>query len=306
MVNVSWLGESQEISPTARDFMSRIGDNMCCGPEQPLPATAETIMTHSHMAEATLSPPQVTRLKRHAAVKALHTLSVAYEPLIIHAEHSERRSSVAFADGVPKDRPNGVEGSSALLVIDDMLPPADGSEGESDAYEATISRKRRQRRTEGKKKRSDGGADVGLVRRPRGNKRVEKLDRDDLRLIARAAQGLMSADQKKNTTKKEGKREEMLCALRRVEVEEFVKFVEETVDWSIAAARLSEVKIGPNKQQGTAEQAQLHTTSQGLLHTNFQQTRSNVAHLENDLTAESLREHWKDVLSSRIVSMYLE
>jgi len=306
MVNASQRGASLPTSLNGRGIMSKIESAIYLGSGSLLPATAETIVTQPGMADAHLSPPQSTRPKRHAAVKALHTLSVAYQPLIIHAAHGERRSSVVSVDGDVGHLHNITEGESALLVIDDMLPQADGSEGDSDAYEATIPRKRRQMRTREKTKRSDGGADGGSVRRSRGKKRAEKLDRDDLRLIARAAHGLMGAEERKRSLKRKGKREEMLDTLRRVEAERFVRYVEETVDWSIAASRLSEVTVGSNEQEGTAEQAQIHRTSQGLLHNSSCRAILHVAGRENVLTAESLREHWRNVLSSRIVSMYLE
>lgn len=300
MVNASQRGASRPTSPNGRGIMSRIESAIYLGSGSLLPATAQTIVTLPGMGDAHLLPPQSTRPNRHAAVKALPTLSVAYQPLIIQAAHSERRSSVVSVDGDVGHPHNITEGESALLVIDDMLPPADGSEGDSDAYEATVPRKRRQTRTREKTKRSDGGADGGSVRRPRGKKRVEKLDRDDLRLIARAAQGLMGTEERKSRVKSKGKREEMLDALRRVQAERFVEYVEETVDWTIAASRLSTVTVESNGQEGTAEQVQLHPTSspcQAILH---------GPSSENVLTAESLREHWRNVLSSRIVSMYLK
>ncbi len=308
IVNASQQGASQPTSPSARDLMSRIGVLNYHGSGSLLPATAATSVTPPDMADVHLSPPHVARPKRHAAVKALHTLSVAYQPLIIHAAHSERRSSVVSVDGDVGNPHNGIAGASALLVIDDMLPPADESEGDSDAYEVTTPRKRRQMRTGERTKGSVAGADGGSERRPREKKRVERLDRDDLRLIARAAQGLMGAEERKRSVKRKGKKGEMLTALKRVEAERFVKFVEEAVDWSIAASRLSEVRLRPKEPEATAEQAELHTTNLGLLqnHRNPRQAILHVADHENVLTAERLREHWRNVLSSRIVSMYLE
>jgi len=308
LVNASQRRASQQTNPSARDLMSRFGAASYLGSGSLLPATAATTATQPDVANGHLSPPHVARPKRHAAVKALHTLSVAYQPLIIHAAHSERRSSGVSVDGDVENPYNGTAGASDWLVIDDMLPPADESEGDSDAYEATTPRKRRQMRPGERNKRPGAGADGGSVRRPREKKRVERLDRDDLRLIARAAQGLMGAEERKKSVKSKGKKGEMLTALKRVEAERFVKFVEEAVDWSIAASRLSEVRLRPKEPEGTAEQAELHTTNLGLLqnHRNPHQAILHVADHENVLTAERLREHWRNVLSSRIVSMYLE
>ena len=307
LVNASQRRASQPTSPSARDLMSRIGVLNYHGSGSLLPATAATTATQHDMANGHLSPPHVARPKRHAAVKALHTLSVAYQPLVIHAAHSERRSCVVSVDGDVGSPYNGTAGASDWLVIDDMLPPADESEGDSDAYEATTPRKRRQMRTGERAKGSGVGADGGSVRRPREKKKVERLDRDDLRLIARAAQGLMGAEERKKSVKRKGK-EEMLNALKRIEAGRFVKFVEDTVDWSIAASKLSEVRLRPNEPEGTAEQAGLHTTSLGLLqdHRDSHRAMLHVADRGSVLTAERLKEHWRNVLSSRIVSMYLE
>lgn len=308
LVNASQRRASQSTSPSAKDLVSRLGAANYLGSGSLLPATAATTATQPDMANGHLSPPHVARPKRHAAVKALHTLSVAYQPLIIHAAHSERRSSVVSVDGDVGSPYNGTAGASDWLVIDDMLPPADESEGDSDAYEATTPRKRRQMRTGERAKGSGVGADGGSVRRPKEKKKVERLDRDDLRLIARAAQGLMGAEERKKSVKRKGKKEEMLDALKRVEAERLVKFVEDTVDWSIAASRLSEGRLRPKEPEGTADQAQLHTTSLGLLqdHRDSHRAILHVADRENVLTAERLKEHWRNVLSSRIVSMYLE
>ena len=306
MVGTSGLGVSQLAISCARDPRLKTEDTIFDASENLVPASIETSVKQPDMADTTLFTPNVTRPKRHAAVKALETLSAAYQPLIIQAAHSERRSSGAFVDGNASDPHNGTEGTSTLLVIDDMLPPADGSEGDSDAYEATAPRKRTSMRTGEKRKRGHVSADGPSVRRPRGKKRVDKLDRDDLRLIARAAQGLISGEERKRSRKQKVKAGVMLDALKRAEVERLVRLIEETMDWGKTAVQLSEVTAGPSKREDKAEQAQSHTTSPGLTRSGPYPAILNMANCERVLTAGSLREHWSNVLSSRIVSMYKE
>lgn len=305
-IDASQRRASQPTSDGAGDLMSSIGDTIYCASGSPLPVTVETSVTQLGTADTALSTQQVTRPKRHAAVKARHTLAAAYQPLIIHAAHSERSPSVTSADSDIREPHDRADRTSALLVIDDLLPPANASEGDSDAYDGTKPRRRKQTRKREKRKRGRAGTDDGSVQGPKGKRRAEKLDRDDLRLIARAAQGLIGGEERKRSVKRKIKVEELLDGLRRVEAERFVRFVEETVDWNIAAVTLSEVTVRPSTGGGTAEETQLHTTGQGLLHSDPCPAILQMANFEKTMTAESLRKHWRDVLSNRIVSMYLD
>ena len=304
MLNASKSGASQPITSGAKDLIAGIWDTMPCVPEQFLPATTNTTATQPDRADTTPSTSLLTRPKRHAAVKALHSLSAAYQPLIIHAAQSERSSSVASAEGDASNPEQRREGTSSLLVIDDMLPPPCGSEGDSDAYGSTMPRKRRQTRTGEKRKRGRADAEGGSVRLPRCKKRVEKLDRDDLRLIARAAQGLLGGEETRSIVKKR-KRVVLLDALKKAEAERLVRFVEDSLDWGIAAARVSEVTVGPSNKGSTAE-AEVQTTSLEVADCNPHSALSDILKCENTMTAERLRSHWKNVLGSRIVSMYLD
>lgn len=306
MIDASQRRASQPASAGAGGLMSNIEDTIYCVSGPPLPATVKTGVAQLETADTALSTQQVTRPKRHAALKARHTLAAAYQPLIIHAARSERSLSVTSADDDVREPHNRAERPSALLVIDDLLPPANASESDSDAYDGTITRRRKQTRKGEKRKRGRAGTDDGSVQGSKGKRRAEKLDRDDLRLIARAAQGLIGGEERKRSVKRKAKADEMLDCLRRVEAERFVRFVEETVDWNIAAVRLSEVTVGPSTGGDAAEQALLNTTGQGLLHSYPCPAILRTANCEKIMTAESLREHWRDVLSNRIVSMYLD
>jgi len=274
---------------------------------EPLPAANAATPTQTDPIDTAPSPPRRTRPQRHAAAKALLSLSTAYEPLVIHAARSERSSSITSAAGETGD---DVVRESGMLVIDDMLPTVDDSEGDSDGYEGSGSRKGRRKRLRVgmKRKRECVGVDGGAVGKHRGKKRGEKLDRDDLRLIARAAQGIMGGEEKERervTKKKKRKGEEMLDGLKRDEVEVLLRFVEESVDWSLAALRLSKLQMGREDSGDGVEQSQSHATNLEGRDSDANAVKSHTAGNPHVKTAESLKEHWRDILSKRVIDLYL-
>jgi len=190
-----------------------------------------------------------------------------------------------------------------MLVIDDMLPAVDDSEGDSDGYEGSGSRKGRRKRLRVgmKRKRECVGVDGGAVGKHRGKKRGE-------RLIARAAQGIMGGEEKERervTKKKKRKGEEMLDGLKRDEVEVLLRFVEESVDWSLAALRLSKLQMGREDSGDGVEQSQSHATNLEGRDSDANAVKSHTAGNPHVKTAESLKEHWRDILSKRVIDLYL-
>ncbi|KAI9873574.1 MAG: hypothetical protein M1830_010846, partial [Pleopsidium flavum] len=200
-VDTSLPATSQSATPSAPIPPTQT-NSIIYDPPEPVPAiNTSKISIQTYPLSTTPFPPRRTCPQRHAATKALLSLSTAYEPLIIHAARSQRSSSPSSATG---DTGNGVsQEESGMLVIDDMLPAIDESEGDSDGYEGSGSRKGRAKRVRAgmKRKRTDVRADSGRVRQRGGKRRGEKLDRDDLRLIARAAEGVMGWEERDRGTK---------------------------------------------------------------------------------------------------------
>ncbi|MCJ1362084.1 hypothetical protein MMC16_001186 [Acarospora aff. strigata] len=307
MVGMSLPEASQPTVIYAPNPNQRIEDNTSSASHPLLDVSAGMALTQLDLTDTTPITPGRTCPQRQAAIKALHTLSSAYEPLIIHAARSERRSPASIAGTNAGNTSDVLEERSSMLVIDDMLPRMDDSEGDSDGYEATGSRKGKRSKAGIKRKRGCADPFRGSVRRQRGKKKGEKLDRDDLKLIARAAQGLMSGeDRKRIMKKKKGESEGMLAGLKRIQAEKLVRFVEEHVDWDLAAVRLSEGRGELEYNGDKIAQAQPPSRSQEVSHKAAFGDMWPVASYPEVSTAEGLREHWRDVLSDRIVNMYLD
>ncbi|KAI9875562.1 MAG: hypothetical protein M1830_008331 [Pleopsidium flavum] len=110
----------------------------------------------------------------------------------------------------------------------------------------------------------------------------------------------------RGTKVKKGKREEMLGGLKKDEAARLVRFVEESVDWNLAAARLSKLDIGGEAGGDGVVHGQLHTMCLEGRDMDSAAGTSHMTPCSEATTAESLKEHWRDILSKRIVDLYLE
>lgn len=295
------------VIPHTTDLSPRIEDVIYHLSEQPPSTNITTTTIPIDPPNTTISTPQRTRPQRHAAAKALLSLSTAYEPLVIHAARSERSSSDASVTGHPG---NGVSEKSGMLIIDNMLPDIGDSDGDSDGYECAGTRKGKgKRRRAGLKRKRDQITGVGSQRRrTAARKKGEKLDRDDLALIAKAAQEILTGEEGKVVAKKKksGKRETLLNGLKRNEVERLVRFVEENVDWNLAAVTLSQFEIGRENSGDGTEQDQRPTMKLEKGADDSDAVKCVMVVPEGAPTAVSLKDHWRDILSKRIVDWYLD
>ncbi len=275
----------QPHGPCATTLPIANANPICLHAQTSSPQTTETAPSHRNLSGANPSTLHRTRPQRQAAVKARSTLSTAYEPLIIHAAHSECSSSDAQATDEAGDV---VVQKSGMLVIDDMLPRVDESEGDSDGYESTGAGDRKRPRVAMKRKKSckANGRATG-----RTNKAL-RLDGEDRKLIARAALGVLGEKESKRVVKKKGGKEGILTGLKRLEAEKLVSFIEENVEWELAALSISEVRKSNTGENDRLGQAQPHPD------------QARTVRDGNILTGESLKHHWKSTLSTYIVNMY--
>ncbi|MCJ1228630.1 hypothetical protein MMC12_005291 [Toensbergia leucococca] len=231
--------------------------------------------------------------QRQAATKALNSFSAAYAPLIIPNDTDER-DVLSNMDGVL---------ATNDIVIDDMISDNNGerSDGESDAFidESSLRGIRDKVNTKRKRPRK---TTKGSVR-----KKAQRLDRDDLKLVARAAMdGAAGANQSKNGSFK---------ALTREEAGRLMIFVEENIDWNVAAVRI--YGQADEHQKSAAEDAghqDCHQNSTAIHSENRLDTVSSrnlggskTARVSGGAVkdAEGLRRHWAETLSKRILKMYL-